>query len=50
VIPVVIGATGNISKLFRKYLKNITRKARYQGTTENGYTGHSTHTLREVLM
>jgi hypothetical protein len=26
------------------------RKARYQGSTEYSYIGHSTHTLREVLI
>jgi hypothetical protein len=44
VTPVIIGATGTISKSFRKYLSQRTGKARYQGTTENSCTGHSTHT------
>jgi hypothetical protein len=43
VMPVIIGATGTISKSFTKYLNNA-RKARYRGTTENSYIRHSTHT------
>jgi hypothetical protein len=41
VTPVIIGAIGTISKSFRKY---SSRTARYQGTKENNYIGHSTHT------
>jgi hypothetical protein len=43
VIPVMIGATGTISKSFRKYLGNMG-KAQNQGTIENNHIGHSTHT------
>ena len=36
VIPVI---TGTIPKSLRQYLNN-SGKARYQGTAENGHTGH----------
>ena len=39
VIPVIIGATGTISKTFRKYVSNIP------GNHEvNSHIGHCTHT------
>jgi hypothetical protein len=38
VIPVIIGATGTISKSFRKYV----------GTTENCHIGHCTHTAESA--
>jgi hypothetical protein len=44
VTPVIIGATGTISKSVRKLLEQRTGKAQYQETTENSYIGHSTHT------
>jgi hypothetical protein len=44
IIPVIIGATGTISKSFRKYVSKHTRKTRSQGTTENSHIGHCTHT------
>jgi len=37
-IPVIMGATGTISKSFRKYL------TKNQGTKENSHTGLYTHT------
>jgi hypothetical protein len=48
VTPVIIGATGIISKSFKKILEQCTGKARYQGTTENSYIGHSTHTVESA--
>jgi hypothetical protein len=33
----------NHFKILKKILDQHTRKARYQGTTENSYIGHSTH-------
>jgi hypothetical protein len=48
VIPVIIGATGTISKSFRKYEDNITRKSRSQGTTENSHIAHCTHTAESA--
>jgi len=44
VIPVIIGATGTISKSFRKYLSNILGEHEVKGTTENSHIGHCTHT------
>ena len=38
VTPVIIGATGTISKPFRKYVSKITAKH------ENSHIGHCTHT------
>jgi hypothetical protein len=38
VIPIIIGATGIISKSFRKYVSDIP------GATENSHIGHCTHT------
>jgi hypothetical protein len=34
----------NRFKILQKILEQHTRKARYHGTTENSYIGHSTHT------
>jgi len=45
VVPVIIGATGTISKSFRKYLGNIPEKAPIQGTTiKTAILGTATHT------
>jgi hypothetical protein len=44
VIPVVIGATGTISKSFSKYVSNIPGNHDVGGTTENSHIGHCTHT------
>ena len=44
VIPVIIGATGTISKSFRKYVSNIPENHEVRGTTENSHIGHCTHT------
>ena len=47
VIPVIIGATGTISKLFRKYVSNIKHEVKeLQKTAILG----TAHTLRKVLM
>jgi len=43
VIPVIIGATGTISKSFQEIREQHTRKTLSQGTTENRI-GHCTHT------
>ena len=42
VMPVIIVATGTISKSFRKYVSNIPGKS--EGTAENRHFGHCTHT------
>jgi len=43
VIPVIIGATGTISKLFRKYVSNIPGKYEVEELTENSHIGHCTY-------
>jgi hypothetical protein len=44
VMPVIIGATGTISKSFRKYLTSIPGKHDIKEIQKNSYIGHSTHT------
>jgi hypothetical protein len=44
VIPVIIGATGTISKKKKKICEQHTGKTWSQGTTENSHIGHCTHT------
>ena len=44
VIPVIIGATGTISKSIHKIPQQHTVKARRQGTTDNSDIGHCTLT------
>ena len=44
VIPVIIGATGTISKSFRKHVSIIPGNHISEGTTENSHIGHCTHT------
>jgi hypothetical protein len=47
--PVIIGATGTISKLFRKYVSNITGKHEVKELQKTAILG-TAHTLREALM
>ena len=49
VIPVIIGATGTISKSFRKYVSNIPGKHEVKELQKTATLG-TAHTLREVLM
>jgi len=49
VIPVLIGATGTISKSFRKYVSNITGKHEVKELQKTAILG-TAHTLRKVLM
>jgi len=49
VIPVIIGATGSISKLFRKYVSNIPGKHEAKELQKTATLG-TAHTLRKVLM
>jgi hypothetical protein len=49
VIPVIIGATGTMSKSFRKYLSNITRKHEIKELQKTAISG-TAHILRKVLM
>jgi hypothetical protein len=44
VIPVIIGATGTISKSFRKYVSSIPGNDEVRRSTENSHIGHCTHT------
>ena len=49
VIPVIIGATGTISKSFRKYVSNIPGKHEVKQFQQTAILG-TAHTLRKVLM
>jgi hypothetical protein len=49
VIPVIIGATGTISKSFRKYLSHIPSKHDIKELHKTA-TLDTAHVLREVLM
>ena len=48
VIPVIIGATGNISKSFRKYISNIPGNHEVKELQETAILG-TAHILRKVL-
>jgi len=49
VIPVIMGATGTISKPFRKYMSNIPGKHEVKELQKTPILGIA-HILREVLM
>ena len=49
VIPVIIGATGTISKLFRKYLSNTPGKHEVEELQKTAVLG-TAHIPRKVLM
>jgi len=49
VIPVIIGATGTISKSFRKYVSNIPGKQQVKELQKTAILG-SAHIVRKVLM
>jgi len=49
VIPVIIGATGTISKSFRKHMSNIPGKHEAKGLQKTAILG-TAHILRKVLM
>ena len=49
VIPVITGATGTISKSFRKYLSNVPGKHEIKELQKTAIFG-TAHTLRKVLM
>jgi len=49
VIPVIIGATGAISKSFRKYVSNIPVKHEVKELHKTAILG-TAHILRKVLM
>jgi hypothetical protein len=48
VIPLIIGATGTISKSFTKYLSNITGKHEITEPRENSHIGQGIHTLEST--
>jgi len=49
VIPVIIGATGTVSKSFRKYVNNIPGKHEVKELQKTAILG-TAHILRKVLM
>jgi hypothetical protein len=49
VIPIIIGATGTISKSFRKYVSNIPGKHEVKELQKTAILG-TAHILRKVLM
>jgi len=49
VIPVIIGATGTISKSFRKYVSNIPGKREVKELYKTAILG-TAHIIRKVLM
>jgi len=49
VIPVIIGATGTISKSFRKYVSNIPGKHEVKELQKTAILG-TAHVLRKVQM
>jgi len=48
-IPVIIGSTGTISKLFRKYVSNISGNHEVKELQKTAKLG-TAHILRKVLM
>ena len=49
VIPVIIGATGTVSKSLRKYVSDISRKHEVKELQKTAILG-TAHILRKVLM
>ena len=49
VTPVIIGATGNVSTSFRKYVSNIPGKHKVKEIHKTAILG-TAHILRKVLM
>jgi hypothetical protein len=49
VMPVMIGATGTISKSFRKYVSNVPGKHEVKELQKTAILG-TAHILRKVLM
>jgi hypothetical protein len=48
-IPVIIGATGTVSKSFRKYLNNMPEKYKFKELQKTSILG-TAHTVQNVLM
>jgi len=49
VIPVILGATGTVSKSLRQYLSNVPGKGEIKDLQKTAILG-TAHKLREVLM
>ena len=49
VIPVIIGATGTLSKSFRKYVSNVPGKHEVKELQKTAILGNA-HILRQVIM
>jgi len=49
VMPLIIGATGTISKLLKQYLSNMPGKHEIKELQKNSLLGNA-HILRKVLM
>jgi len=49
VIPVIIGATGTVSKLFRKYVSNIPGKHEVKELQKTAILG-TAHIIRKALL
>jgi len=47
-IPVIIGATGTISKSFRKYVSNIPGNHEVKELQKTAIIGHCTHTAESA--
>jgi len=47
-MPIIIGATGTISKSLRQYLSNITVKHEIKELQKNSHIGHCTHTTESA--
>jgi hypothetical protein len=50
VIPVIMGATGTISKLFTKYLSTIAGNHEVKELQKNCHIGHCTHTSKSAAV
>jgi hypothetical protein len=48
IIPVIIGATGTVTKILKKYLKAITEKHAIDSLKTSAVIGTS-HIIREIL-
>jgi len=50
IIPVIIGATGIVTKSLRKNLETVPGKKFYRFTTKDSYTWNITHTKESTAM
>jgi hypothetical protein len=48
VIPVIIGATGTISKSLRQYLNNVSGNQEIKNYKKNSHIGHCKHTAEST--